>query len=399
MRKISLLLVSIFFVTLSMFSQTDGVQENNYENKKLQVEEVNILGSYYTQDGNNSGVTGGIGTEKLTDYSSSIDVKLQKYTAKGNKHAINFNVGVDYYTSASSDNIESYVFPTTSASYSDKRIYPSVNYKFMDNEKNQTYGGGLYYSHEFDYFSKGANLAFSKEFNDKNTEISAKATVFLDELSVIRPYELRDFSKPLYKYDIASRNSYSLALALNQVLSKRVQMSFLADIISQSGVLSTTFNRVYFKGSTASALEVLPDNRIKVPLGIRANMYLNDRMILRNFYRFYIDNWGILSNTLQAELALKICKSLTLIPSVRLYHQQGAKYFGAYQTLDASSTYHTSDYDLSSFTSALVSSGIRIKPENGIFFKTFNALEIKYGYYTRSNNLSSHVVSVNMKFK
>lgn len=398
MRKISLLLFGLFFMTLTSFSQTEEVKEENYQNRKLGLEEVNILGSYYTQNGNNSGVTGGIGTEKLTDYSSAIDIKLQKYNTKGNKHSINLNVGIDYYTSASSDNIESYVFPTTSASYSDKRIYPSVNYKFMDNEKNQVIGGGLYLSSEFDYFSKGANAVFSKEFNDKNTEISAKANIFLDDVTVIRPYELRTNTNK-YEYDKTTRNSYSLSLALNQVMSKKMQMSFLLDLVSQTGMLSTPFNRVYFKGSTASNLEVLPDSRFKVPIGIRANIYLSNRFILRNFYRFYVDNWGVTSNTIQTEIPIKLSNALTLTPGFRFYQQQGAKYFGAYQTLDASSMYHTSDYDLSTFTSGLSSIALRIKPEGGIFNKAFNALEVKYGYYSRSNNLTSHAISLNLKFK
>lgn len=44
--------------------------------RPLEPGEVNILFSYYEQDGDNSPVTGGIGTEQLTDFSSRFIVKV-----------------------------------------------------------------------------------------------------------------------------------------------------------------------------------------------------------------------------------------------------------------------------------------------------------------------------------
>lgn len=48
---------------------------SNYQKRKLKLDEVSIMSSYYTQDGNRSAVTGGLGTEKLTDYANSLDLK------------------------------------------------------------------------------------------------------------------------------------------------------------------------------------------------------------------------------------------------------------------------------------------------------------------------------------
>ena len=43
-------------------AQNDSVA-TNYKKQKLKIEEINFISSYYTQDGNNSAVTGGEGTE------------------------------------------------------------------------------------------------------------------------------------------------------------------------------------------------------------------------------------------------------------------------------------------------------------------------------------------------
>ncbi len=62
------------------------VVDSNYAARQLKVEEINFVSSYYTQDGNNSAVTGGIGTEKLTDIANSFELKLIKLDMKNNKH-------------------------------------------------------------------------------------------------------------------------------------------------------------------------------------------------------------------------------------------------------------------------------------------------------------------------
>lgn len=397
MKKISLQIFAFFISILSVWGQeSTEASESNYEKRNLKIEEVNILGSYYTQDGNNSGVTGGIGTEKLTDFSSSIDIKIVKPTAKGNKHIFGVNVGVDYYTSASSDNIDPLL--VTSPSYSDTRVYPTLSYAFENTNNNSVIGGNVSFSNEFDYISRGAQLNYSKAFNKKQTEWIAKLNVFFDELQEIKPYELRDSGKTR-NYQTKTRNTFNFSNAIHQTINSKIQMALILDIAYQNGYLSTPFNRFYTKGASAAVLEVLPDSRIKVPIGLRGNVFLSEKFILRNFYRFYWDNWGVVSNTLQAELNAKVNNTFTLSPSVRLYHQTGSKYFYNYQELIQLADFRTSDFDLSNFQSLFVGMGVKIQPKNGIISPLFNNLELKYGYYARTNGLNAHLVSANIKIK
>jgi len=68
-------MIGMYLGILSGFSQP--VQDSTkYKTRKLQLEEINFVSGYYRQDGNNSAVTGGIGTEKLTDFTNTLDVKL-----------------------------------------------------------------------------------------------------------------------------------------------------------------------------------------------------------------------------------------------------------------------------------------------------------------------------------
>ena len=154
MKKLSLAVIGMYVGMLSAFSQ-NTTSDTAYKSRKLKFDEANVVSSYYHQDGNNSAVTGGIGSEKLTDLSNSIDLTSHGYDRKYRKHSLILEAGIDYYTSASSDQINPHTL--SSASYSDVRFYPSANWTMENEKKGTTIGAGVSLSNEFDYQSIGAN--------------------------------------------------------------------------------------------------------------------------------------------------------------------------------------------------------------------------------------------------
>ena len=395
--------IVITVAALVMCLNVAKAQSDSTSNRKLKIDEVNFITSYYHQDGNNSAVTGGIGSEKLDDFGNSIDLQLSRFDKKNNKHTFGVELGIDVYSSASSDKID----PTTisSASSKDVRISPSLNY-LKENAKNNTaLGGGVSFSQEFDYTSIGANVLFAKATKDKNREFSAKASVFLDTWSVILPVELRNIETN-FKYkqgDNAPRNSYNLALGLSQVVNQRLQVSILTDIGYQTGLLGTAYQRVYFGDNGNNAYsEKLPDNRFKLPVGLRANYFLGDKFILRSFYRFYTDSWNLTAHTAELEIPYKNTPFLSVAPFYRFYSQSGVDYFKPYKEhlLSDNSEFYTSDYDLSKFTSHLFGLNFRMVSANGLMgVKKLNVVELRYSYYNRSTDLTSHLITLALKFK
>ena len=395
--------IVITVAALVMCLNVAKAQSDSTSNRKLKIDEVNFITSYYHQDGNNSAVTGGIGSEKLDDFGNSIDLQLSRFDKKNNKHTFGVELGIDVYSSASSDKID----PTTisSASSKDVRISPSLNY-LKENAKNNTaLGGGVSFSQEFDYTSIGANVLFAKATKDKNREFSAKASVFLDTWSVILPVELRNIETD-FKYkqgDNAPRNSYNLALGLSQVVNQRLQVSILTDIGYQTGLLGTAYQRVYFGDNGNNAYsEKLPDNRFKLPVGLRANYFLGDKFILRSFYRFYTDSCNLTAHTAELEIPYKITPFVSVAPFYRFYSQSGVDYFKPYKEhlLSDNSEFYTSDYDLSKFTSHLFGLNFRMVSANGLMgVKKLNVVELRYSYYNRSTDLTSHLITLALKFK
>lgn len=384
----------------SSFSQTPPADTTGYKSRKLKLEEVDFISSYYHQNGDNSAVTGGIGTEKLTDIANVIDVSLYRYDKKLRKQTYTFELGVDHYTSASSDLID--LKANSSASSSDTRVYPSITWSRENETKGTTIGAGGSSSIEFDYQSLGGNISFSKKTKNRNGEFTARFQTFLDQVKLVMPVELRtNYTGNSHgeQYGSSARNTFAGSLSYSQIVNQRLQVAFLLDGVSQQGYLSLPFHRVYFKDGTVHQ-ENMPTTRLKLPVGFRANYFLGDKVIIRTYYRFYTDDWGLTAHTASIEMPVKVTPFLSISPFYRFYTQTATKYFSAYETHTAAEQYYTSNYDLSKFTSNFYGVGFRIAPPKGVFgMEHFSMLELRYGHYERSNNLNSDIVSLNLKFK
>lgn len=400
MKKICLVVVGLYLNLLAAFSQTEPAPDSSqYTSRKLKLEEVNLVSSYYHQNGNNSSVTGGIGTEKLTDFANIVDVKFSKYDKRYRKHSFTFEAGIDTYSSASSDRIDSKA--NSSASSGDMRIYPSIAWTVENEKKGTSFGLNASASSEFDYKSFGFGASFSKKSKDNSRELGIKAQAYLDQVSLVYPVELRPANNGRDEDDYATtpRKSYSGSLSYTQVVNKNLQLMLTMDLAWQDGYLGLPFHRVYLNDNTVK-VENLPSSRFKIPVGLRANYFLGDKVIIRSFYRYYHDDWGLTAHTADIETAVKVTPFFSITPFYRYYNQTAVKYFAPYQQHTAADTYYTSNYDLSNFSSHFLGAGFRLAPPKGVLGNPhFSMIEIRYGHYTRSTSFNSNIISLNLKFK
>ena len=370
--------------------------------------EVDILGSYYQQNGNHSAVEGGTGDQHLTDTAPTIllNIPLDSTTR------LAANVGIDYYASASSDKIDQVM---SSPSASDVRYHADFGLSHTLANKLTTLGAGAGVSKEYDYLSFNLVGSWVQASADGNRQFSASGQVFLDKVTLITPAELRVGGTRNKNYGSDNRQSFTLSLVYAQVLSKRLQASVSVEPVVQRGLLSTPFQRVYFynsslalgtPGTLGTALaEVLPRLRYKYPASLRLTYYATDLVQLRGFYRFYNDNFGIQAHTFELEAPLKVTPFFTLYPFYRYHTQTAADYFAPYLAHSVNDEYYTSDYDLSAFSANKVGLGFRYAPLYGLGrFKLasritkFKSLDLRYGYYRQSTGLTANVVSADLSF-
>lgn len=471
----------VIILFIAVFGLANAQQDSTkvYKKRVLETTEIDFLSSYYAQDGNNASVTGGIGTEELTDFTGTIVVSIPLNA----DDVLTVDAGFSAYTSASSSNgnpfdlsgasgdddddddddrgglaanqIGSPWVASSGASASDVWSSINVDYSHSSDDRNTIWNADASFSAEYDYSSIGFGGGLTKLYNEKNTTLGLRAKVYLDTWNPIYPTELKAYSdvggdlnngffenvtildqagntstnwSPINGFQLVSdkaRNSYSLSFSLSQILSKNSQFSLFFDVVKQQGWLANPLQRVYFSdvanyyiGNAASIpnytatsnkdvfqladdIERLPSTRLKLPFGVRFNYYLNEIFVLRTYYRYYFDDWGIQSHTFNIEVPIKISTKFTLYPSFRYYNQTESDFFAPYEAHLSTNQYYTSDYDLSKFNANQFGFGISY---TDIFAKAhiwkfgLKTIDLKYNNYQRNTGLSANYVGVSFKF-
>jgi hypothetical protein len=377
---------------------------SDYKLRKIHVDEIDFVSSYYNQTGDHSAVTGGIGTEAVTDVANSLTLNLVWLNKASNKNTLAVGLGFDYHTAAS----QAYISKTGASSPTGTRLYPSLDWTVENDKKGNAFGLGAYYSGEFNYQSLGADLHFSQKTSDKNGEFSAKVQGYFDKVTLIYPSEFEPASSTDlngngygggHNYGSSPRTTLSASFSYSQMINSRLQVMLLGDVVNQHGFLSLPFHRVYFNNGK-DTVERLPSSRFKLPVGARLNYFLGDNIIIRTYYRYYADNWGVRSNTAGIEVPYKITPFFSISPFYRFYNQSASKYFAPYQEHALTDQYFTSNYAYAKFESSFYGAGLRLAPPNGVFgWQGLHEMEIRYGHYTQTTDLASNVVSLSLGFK
>ncbi len=482
MKKVILiflfLICSVIFVSAQ---NSDSTQV--YKKRVLDNAEVDFLMSLYQQDGENSAVGGGLGSEKLTNATPTIVVSVPL----NDDDVLTVDAGISAYTSASSSNINPFNssgasrggdddderegffrssaansspkgtpwMASSGASRSDVLTAVHVDFSHSSDSRNFIWAPNISFSNEFDYTSFGFGGNITGLFNEKNTEVGLKSTVYLDQWRPIYPTELSEYnlygtsfltrgyfqgvnvlnqdgavSTNYHPSDFSAvtnqaRNSYSASLFLSQVLTKRLQAALFFDLVKQEGLLSTPYHRMYFadkpnfyigqatyipvyttpqnKGvyQLADDIERLPSTRFKIPIGARLNYYISEMFVLRTYYRYYTDDWGLKAHTASIDLPVRFSPKFSVTPSYRFYTQNQVKYYAPYETHLSTEQYYTSDPDLAKFNSNQYSLALNY---NDIFndFKIsrlgLKNANIKFSHYSRTDGLKANIVTLGFKF-
>lgn len=480
----------LFIFTVFCFGQTDNT---TYKKRVLESTEVSILSSYYGQDGDNAAVTGGIGTEKLSDLAGNLTISIPL----NDDDVFTIDATISAYSSASSSNLNPFdtsgassggdddddddenedkssgklnsnavAAPTgspwvesTGASKSDIWVSGTISYNHSSESRNTIVGANISFANEYDYSSFGVGANFAQLFNDKNTEVGVSMNAYFDTWHPEYPTEIHSYNEVngnlndgfFEGVDILdqngniidkngnniwspyntkliedeSRNTYSASVNFSQILSKKIQFSVFLDLVKQKGWLANPMQRVYFGNRTnyyigngesipiytskdnkdvfqlADDIERLPNTRFKIPIGARLNFYLNEIVVLRTYYRYYSDDWGVLSHTANVELPIKIGDKLTLYPSYRYYTQTEADYFAPFEVHISTEEFYTSDYDLSEFSSNQYGVGITytdIFTKAHIWLFGLKSVDFRYDYYQRNTGLTAGIASLGVKF-
>ncbi len=198
---------------------------------------------------------------------------------------------------------------------------------------NGTLGLSLGYSDENDYESLSGGFDAERHFNDNLTTVAGGFSFSSDDI------EPTDSHITSYRrVSEASKQSRSVFVAVSQVLNQNSVLQSGLSYTRLSGYLNDPY-KLY---------DIRPDSRAQVAWTTSWRQFVPAaNAALHADYRFYHDDFGINSHTLELEWYQNIGDNWQVVPGVRYYSQSAADFFrpgSVFGTLPASSDYRLSAY-------------------------------------------------------
>jgi hypothetical protein len=230
---------------------------------------------------------------------------------------------------------------------------------------------------EENFRSIASGLAATVSLADDNATLAASANQAFDWFSV---YDVLG-----YKHGRQTRSTTNGNIGLTQILTPTTVAHVNYGLSAQSGEMSNTWNSVPDVTGTRIQ-EHLRRHRIRHAFVGRFAQYLPWDGALKGFYRFYVDDWGLVAHAAEVQLLQRLTPIVYIRGSYRFYRQTAVDFFTT--LADRSMAYYTADSDLGAFDSHTV--GGKVTVELPILMRGAH-VDAGYERYWRTDGLRVNV--------
>ena len=319
------------------------------------------------------------------------DVSLNMLARKefSDEHFLNLKVAIDSLTGASpngalrSTSPQTFTTPSGDSSYTiapgelpqddtflDTRVAINANWQQPWGELS-TIDFGANLSNEYDYTSFGVSARFARDFNTRNTTLSAGLAFASDDIDPVggapipfAPMRGEDIHSSKLGSD--SKDTTDLLLGVSQVLSRRMIVQLNYSLSDSSGYLNDPYKILSvidpgtgepapgFDALNAYRYESRPDSRQKQSLFGKLK-YRFDHGTIDFSYRYMTDDWNIDSSTADLRYRIDLGSSSYIEPHLRFYSQTAAEFYSTNLTAgEPLPQYASADYRLGDFDGVTV---------------------------------------------
>ncbi len=306
------------------------------------------------------------GNERATILEPQVEVDA----TQGPRLSHRFWIPVDVVTNASADAID--VMTSASRHVESGAIDWAAKYK-VDAESDVSVRSGIHLENPFRSWTAG--LAWSRALADGDTVVSASTLEVFDWFDRFDIHGAR--------HGRTDRTSTTVSAGLTQILTPTTVANVNYGITLQRGEMGNTWNSVPLEGNTRGP-ELLPSERLRHALVVRAAQFLPWNGALHAYYRFYADDWGNVAHSVEGELLQRVSRALVLGALYRVHRQSGVNFFTT--LADPGAPLRTADSDLAPLDSQALGGKIVVDaPMRG----EVRALHLELGYerYFRTNDL------------
>jgi hypothetical protein len=285
---------------------------------------------------------------------SAVEPVVSLRRTDGNDRTLGLKLTVDALTGASPNGAAPQPSPQTFTSPSGESTYvidagrTPLDSSFRDTRGalaltlEQPFGAnrrlalGANVSAEYDFQSLGVNAALAQDFNDKNTTASVGIAIEADRIRAVggAPQGLQPaFVSGAPRSGSASRNVFDVLLGLTQVMSRSWLTQLNLGWGRGSGMHTDPYKIVSVVDGASGLVtgdryvsELRPDSRSRLSLYWQNKIHLREDVV-DVAYRFYRDDWGVRSHTLDARYRFELGGGRHIEPQLRLYRQTAADFW------------------------------------------------------------------------
>jgi hypothetical protein len=250
--------------------------------------------------------------------------------------------------------------------------------------------GGYYASKEEDYFAQQLSGGVERPLFDENLVLAFGGSWGWDRID---PLEDLDTSVPadrkttLHGDVVATWTADPLTVFQGGVEMSQVE-----------GIQHNPYRTVYVAG--AYVPELHPDSRNRRDVFLKVNRYLPGHASLKLDYKFYADDWGVVSHTAGAKLLQYIGQAVVVRYRYRYYAQGAADFWrDDYVTPGGVNGYQTADYRLGNFDAHLFGSQVTWSFGRAPFSIDWLGnlgLNVEYERYFNTNNFSANLFQMGL---
>lgn len=251
---------------------------------------------------------------------------------------------------------------------------------------------GTNVSFEFDFLSAAGSAIYARDFNERNTRVSLGLSYEHDMIDPVggapRPFAAMGAAGSKGAAS-DTKDVIDGVLGLTQVIDKRTIGQLNYSLSHARGYLNDPYKILSVTdratGNPARYLyESRPEARTRHALYGQLRRQLA-RDLVSGSYRFYADDWGIRSHTVEGNYRLKPSERWWVEPGLRFYRQGEAKFYRL-QLFDGDPVpgHASADYRLGAFKAYTV--GLRY----GWDFENGTGLILKAEYYMSRGDASAY---------
>ncbi len=198
-----------------------------------------------------------------------------------------------------------------------------------------------------------------------------------------------------HRHGRTERSSTTASVGVTQIVTPTTVVGANYGLTVQRGELGNTWNSVPLTAFDATTglyrgPEILPGERVRHALVLRASQFLPWNGALRFYYRFYADDWGLIAHSIEGQLMQRLSPSVYVGALYRYHTQNGVDFFTtlAGPTLPL----RTADSDLARLESHTIGGRIVVDLPMSTQVRVLH-FEVGYERYFRSNELSMNIVT------